>query len=110
MFRLQAELGVDLGTANLLVYQRGRGIVLREPSVVAISQATGKVLAVGEEARLMLGRTPGNITAIRPLQNGVIAEYSITLEMLRYVINKALGKRRLFNPERLSACHPALPM
>ncbi|MER3403139.1 MAG: rod shape-determining protein [Armatimonadota bacterium] len=106
MFRLQAELGVDLGTANLLVYQRGRGIVLREPSVVAISQATGKVLAVGEEARLMLGRTPGNITAIRPLQNGVIAEYSITLEMLRYVINKALGKRRLFNP-RMLVCVPS---
>ncbi|MER3487979.1 MAG: rod shape-determining protein [Chloroflexota bacterium] len=106
MFRLQAELGVDLGTANLLVYQRGRGIVLREPSVVAISQATGKVLAVGEEARLMLGRTPGNITAIRPLQNGVIAEYSITLEMLRYVINKALGKRRLFNPRTL-VCVPS---
>lgn len=106
MFRLQAELGVDLGTANLLVYQRRRGIVLREPSVVAISQVTGKVLAVGEEARLMLGRTPGNITAIRPLQNGVIAEYSITLEMLRYVINKVLGKRRLFNP-RMLVCVPS---
>lgn len=106
MFRLQAELGVDLGTANLLVYQRGRGIVLREPSVVAISQTTGKVLAVGEEARLMLGRTPGNIVAIRPLQNGVIAEYSITLEMLRYVINKVLGKRRFFNP-RMLVCVPS---
>ncbi len=106
MFRLQAELGVDLGTANLLVYQRGRGIVLREPSVVAISQTTGKVLAVGEEARLMLGRTPGNIVAIRPLQNGVIAEYSITLEMLRYVIDKVLGKRRFFNP-RMLVCVPS---
>lgn len=106
MFRLQPELGVDLGTANLLVYQRGRGIVLREPSVVAISQTTKKVLAVGEDARLMLGRTPGNITAIRPLQNGVIAEYTITLEMLRYVINKVLGKRRFFNP-RMLVCVPS---
>lgn len=106
MFRLQAELGVDLGTANLLVYHRGRGIVLREPSVVAISQTTKKVLAVGEDARLMLGRTPGNITAIRPLQNGVIAEYTITLEMLRYVINKVLGKRRFFNP-RMLVCVPS---
>ncbi|CUU02564.1 MAG: rod shape-determining protein [Fimbriimonadales bacterium] len=106
MFRLQAELGVDLGTANLLVYQRGRGIVLREPSVVAISQTTNKVLAVGEEARLMLGRTPGNIVAIRPLQNGVIAEYSITLEMLRYVIDKVLGRRRFFNP-RMLVCVPS---
>jgi len=106
MFRLQPELGVDLGTANLLVYQRGRGIVLREPSVVAISQTTNKVLAVGEEARLMLGRTPGNIVAIRPLQNGVIAEYSITLEMLRYVIDKVLGRRRFFNP-RMLVCVPS---
>ena len=106
MFRLHAELGVDLGTANLLVYQRGRGIVLREPSVVAISQPTGKVLAVGEEARLMLGRTPGNITAVKPLVNGVIADYTITLEMLRYVVNKILGKRRLFSP-RMLVCVPS---
>ncbi len=106
MFRLNTELGVDLGTANLLVYQRGRGIVLREPSVVAISQPSGKVLAVGEEARLMLGRTPGNITAVKPLVNGVIADYTITLEMLRYVINKILGKRRLFAP-RMLVCVPS---
>ncbi|MFQ3610551.1 MAG: rod shape-determining protein [Fimbriimonadales bacterium] len=106
LFRLNTELGIDLGTANLLVYQRGRGIVLREPSVVAISQPTGKVLAVGEEARLMLGRTPGNITAVKPLVNGVIADYTITLEMLRYVINKVLGKRRLFSP-RVLVCVPS---
>jgi rod shape-determining protein MreB len=106
MFRLHAELGVDLGTANLLVYQRGRGIVLREPSVVAISQPTGRVLAVGEEARLMLGRTPGNITAVKPLVNGLIADYTITLEMLRYVVNKILGKRRLFAP-RMLVCVPS---
>ena len=110
MFRLHAELGVDLGTANLLVYQRGRGIVLREPSVVAISQPTGRVLAVGEEARLMLGRTPGNITAVKPLVNGVIADYTITLEMLRYVVNKILGKRRLFSPRMLVCVPPAQPM
>ncbi len=106
LFRLNTELGIDLGTANLLVYQRGRGIVLREPSVVAISQPTGKVLAVGEEARLMLGRTPGSITAVKPLVNGVIADYTITLEMLRYVINKVLGKRRLFSP-RVLVCVPS---
>jgi rod shape-determining protein MreB len=106
MFRLHAELGIDLGTANLLVYQRGKGIVLREPSVVAIAQPSGRVLAVGEEARLMLGRTPGNITAVRPLNNGVIADYTITLKMLEYVFNKVLGKRRLFSP-RVLVCVPS---
>lgn len=106
MFRLVPELGIDLGTANLLVYERGRGIVLREPSVVAIAQPSGRILAVGEEARLMLGRTPGNIVAIRPLIDGVIADYTTTLQMLEYIFNKVLGKRRMFKP-RVLICVPS---
>jgi rod shape-determining protein MreB and related proteins len=78
--RLVPEIGIDLGTANILVYRRGKGIVLNEPTVVAISTNQGKVLAVGNEARDMLGRTPGNITAIRPLKDGVIADYTTTLK------------------------------
>jgi len=89
--RLFPEIGIDLGTANILVYRRGKGIVLSEPSVVAISTKNGKVLAVGNEAREMLGRTPGNITAIRPLRDGVIADYSTTLKMLHYIIQKTAG-------------------
>lgn len=86
--RVVPEVGIDLGTANILVYRRGRGIVLNEPTVVAISVQNGKVLAVGNEAREMLGRTPGNITAIRPLKDGVIADYSTTLKMLEYIFEK----------------------
>ena len=86
--RLVPEVGIDLGTANILVYRRGRGIVLNEPTVVAISVQNGRVLAVGNEAREMLGRTPGNITAIRPLKDGVIADYSTTLKMLEYIFEK----------------------
>src|SRR5207248_3763159 len=82
MFSLIPELGVDLGTANLLVYVRGKGIVLREPSVVAINSISKKVKAVGEEARLMLGRTPGHIVAVRPMSDGVIADYTTTQKML----------------------------
>lgn len=89
--RLVPEIGIDLGTANILVYRRGRGIVLSEPSVVAISNNNGRVLAVGNEARDMLGRTPGNITAIRPLKDGVIADYTTTLKMLQYIIKKTCG-------------------
>jgi rod shape-determining protein MreB len=89
--RLIPEIGIDLGTANILVYRRGKGIVLSEPSVVAISSKHGKVLAVGNEAREMLGRTPGNITAIRPLKDGVIADYSTTLKMLEYILAKTCG-------------------
>ena len=80
------DLGIDLGTANTLVYAEGRGIVLREPSVVAVDRDTGTVLKVGEEAQRMLGRTPGSITAIRPLRDGVIADYDQTQEMLKYFI------------------------
>mgnify|MGYP001497839734 CR=1 FL=1 len=95
---LRTEIGIDLGTANILVYKRGKGIQLMEPTVVAINTKTGKVLAVGNEARDMLGRTPGNIAAIRPLKDGVIADYTTTLKMLEYLIDKVCGKRRLLKP------------
>ncbi len=106
MFRLTPELGIDLGTANIVVYLRGKGIVLREPSVVAISTKNKKVLAVGEEARLMLGRTPGHIVAIRPLSDGVIADYTTTEKMLEYLIAKVCGKRRFLKP-RVLVCVPS---
>lgn len=106
MFRLTPELGIDLGTANIVVYLRGKGIVLREPSVVAISTKNNKVLAVGEEARLMLGRTPGHIVAIRPLSDGVIADYTTTQKMLEYLIAKVCGKRRFLKP-RVLVCVPS---
>ena len=93
------RLGIDLGTANIVVYARGRGVVLREPSVVAIDKASRRVLAVGEEAREMLGRTPGTIVAIRPLRDGVIADYTVTRDMLAFLVRKACGnKARLFKP------------
>lgn len=84
-----SDMGIDLGTANTLVYVKGRGIILNEPSVVAVEQGTDRVLAVGEEAKRMLGRTPGNITALRPLRDGVIADFKITEAMLRYFIKKS---------------------
>ncbi|MDF2866225.1 MAG: rod shape-determining protein [Clostridia bacterium] len=86
------DIAIDLGTATILVYVKGKGIVLREPSVVAIDKNTNEVLAVGSEARKMLGRTPGNIVAIRPLKDGVISDYTITEKMLKYFINKVCGK------------------
>ena len=92
------ELGIDLGTANILVYLKGKGIVLREPSVVAVNTTTKRLVAVGEEARMMLGRTPGNIVAIRPMCEGVIADYSTTQKMLEYLIAKVCGKRRMLKP------------
>ncbi|HNU80273.1 MAG TPA: rod shape-determining protein, partial [Bacillota bacterium] len=100
------DIGIDLGTASVLVYIKGKGIVLREPSVVAIDRNTNKILAVGEEARLMLGRTPGNIVAIRPLREGVISDYDITEKMLRYFIDKAIGRRRIIKP-RMVVCVPS---
>jgi len=100
----RTDLGIDLGTASILVYAKDKGIVLNEPSVVAIDQNTGQFLAVGEEARSMLGRTPGNIRAIRPMRDGVISNYSITEKMLKYFYNKAIGKR-LFRP-RVIICVP----
>jgi len=106
MFSLVPELGIDLGTANILVYYRGKGVVVREPSVVAISVKTNKVLAVGEEARLMIGRTPGNIVAIRPMNDGVIADYTTTLKMLEHLIRKAVGRKRILKP-RVLVCVPS---
>ena len=105
MFAFRSDVGIDLGTASVLVYIKGKGIVLKEPSVVAIDQYTNKFLAVGEEARRMLGRTPGNIVAIRPLKDGVISDYSITERMLKYFIQKALG-RMWFKP-RIIICVPS---
>jgi rod shape-determining protein MreB and related proteins len=98
VFSLVPELGIDLGTANILVYLKGKGIVLREPSVVAVNTSNGELLAVGEEARLMIGRTPGNIEATCPMCDGVIADYSTTLRMLEYLIAKVCGKRRMLKP------------
>lgn len=92
MFGFGQAIGIDLGTATVLVYVKGKGIVLREPSVVAIDRNTGEALTVGEEARRMLGRTPGNIVAIRPLKDGVISDYSVTEKMLKYFIKKVCGK------------------
>ena len=100
------EVGIDLGTANVLVYIKGKGVVLNEPSVVAINKDTNEILAVGEEARLMLGRTPANIVAVRPLRDGVISDYDITERMLKYFIKKSCGSSRFFKP-RIMVCVPS---
>ena len=100
------DMAVDLGTANTLVYVRGRGIVLNEPSVVAVNQDTGGILAVGLEAKKMIGRTPGNIVAIRPLKDGVIADFDTTERMLRYFIQKVHKRRYLAKP-RIVVCVPS---
>jgi len=100
------DIGVDLGTANVLVHVRGKGVILNEPSVVAVDQTTWRVVAVGEEARQMVGRTPGNIRAIRPLRDGVIADFEITEIMLKHFINKAVG-RGMFAQPRVCVCIPA---
>ncbi len=96
--KFSKDLGIDLGTANTLVYVKGEGIVLREPSVVAIEKNSNRVLALGKEAKNMLGRTPGNIIAVRPLRDGVIADFEITEIMLRHFIQKVLNKRNLIRP------------
>lgn len=101
-----ADIGVDLGTASVLVYISGRGVVLKEPSVVAFDRDSKKIVAIGEEARLMLGRTPGNIVAIRPLRQGVISDYTVTEKMLKHFIQKAIGKRTFRKP-RISVCVPS---
>ena len=103
---LFTEMGIDLGTSSVLVYIRGRGIVLNEPAIVAIDRNTQRLLAVGSEAYKMLGRTPGNIVAVRPLRDGVIADFDITELMLKHFITMAGEKRRLFRP-RIVACVPA---
>ncbi|MCR5746529.1 MAG: rod shape-determining protein [Lachnospiraceae bacterium] len=92
------DIGIDLGTASVLVFIRGKGVVLKEPSVVAFDRDTNKIMAIGEEARLMLGRTPGNIVAIRPMRQGVISNYTVTEKMLKYFIQKAVGKRTFRKP------------
>lgn len=101
-----SELGIDLGTATVLVYEKGKGIILKEPSVVAINKTNNKVLAVGEEARKMIGRTPGNIVAVRPLRDGVISDYDVTEKMLKAFISKAVGKRNMVAP-KVMVCIPS---
>ncbi|MDX9689145.1 MAG: rod shape-determining protein [Alphaproteobacteria bacterium] len=105
---LSADMGIDLGTANTLVYVKGRGIVLNEPSVVAIATSRGKrqVLAVGDEAKMMLGRTPGNIQAIRPLRDGVIADFEVAEEMIKHFIRKVHNRRSFANPQ-IIICVPS---
>jgi rod shape-determining protein MreB len=100
------DMAVDLGTANTLVYVRGKGVLVDEPSVVALNQTTGEVLAVGHEAKRMLGRTPDNITAIRPLKDGVIADFEATEQMLRYFIQQ-VHRRRYFAKPRMVICVPS---
>ena len=100
------EVGIDLGTANVLIYVDGKGIVLQEPSVVAVNKDTKEILAIGSEAKRMIGRTPGNIAAIRPLREGVISDYDITERMLQYFIRKTCGGSRIFKP-RLIVCVPS---
>ena len=100
------DIGIDLGTASILVYIRGKGVVLKEPSVVAFDRDTNKIKAIGEDARLMLGRTPGNIVAVRPLRQGVISDYTVTEKMMKYFIQKAIGRRTLRKP-RIAVCVPS---
>ncbi|MCL2766280.1 MAG: rod shape-determining protein MreB [Peptococcaceae bacterium] len=102
-----SDIGLDLGTANVLVYVRGKGIVLQEPSVVALDNASGKVIAVGSEAFRMLGRAPGGIEVIRPLQDGVIADFSVTEKMLRYFISAVDGGHKLLFRPRVMVCIPS---
>ena len=104
---LATDIGIDLGTASVLVYIKGKGVVLKEPSVVAFDRDTNRIKAIGEEARLMLGRTPGNIVAVRPLRQGVISNYTVTEKMLKYFIQKAVGKQRFRKP-RISVCVPSV--
>ena len=101
------DIGIDLGTASVLVYVKGKGVVLREPSVVAFDRNTNKIKAIGEEARLMLGRTPGNIVAVRPLRQGVISDYTVTEKMLKYFISKTSGKSLFGRKPRISVCVPS---
>jgi rod shape-determining protein MreB len=103
---LTTDIGIDLGTASILVFVRGKGVVLKEPSVVAFDRDSGKIRAIGEEARLMIGRTPENIVAVRPLKEGVISDYRVTEKMLKYFIQKAVGRRLLKKP-RISVCVPS---
>ena len=105
-FGMTKDMGIDLGTANTLVFVKGKGIVLREPSVVAINNLTKKSLAVGTEAKQMIGRTPGNIVAIRPLKDGVIADFDVTQTMLKRFIEKITNKSAFTSP-RIIVCFPS---
>lgn len=105
-WRKGADLGIDLGTATVLVYVKGKGVILKEPSVVAINKVNNKILAVGEEARKMIGRTPGNIVAVRPLKDGVISDYDITEKMLKELIKKACGGKKIIAP-KVIVCIPS---
>ena len=103
---MSVDIGIDLGTASVLVYVKGKGVILKEPSVVAFDRDTNSIKAIGEEARLMLGRTPGNIVAVRPLRQGVISDYTVTEKMIKYFVQKAMG-RRTFKKPRISICVPS---
>ena len=103
---MSVDIGIDLGTASVLVYVKGKGVVLKEPSVVAFDRDTNEIKAIGEEARLMIGRTPGNIIAVRPLKQGVISDYTVTEKMIKHFIQKVLG-RRAFKKPRISVCVPS---
>ena len=92
------DIGIDLGTASVLVYIKGRGVVLKEPSVLAFDRDSSTVKAIGEDARLMIGRTPGNINAVRPMREGVISDYTATEQMIRYFLTKAIGKKTFRKP------------
>ena len=107
MLEFGQDIGIDLGTATVIAYVKGKGIVLREPSVVAVDKDTGDVLAVGKEARRMLGRTPGNIVAVRPLRQGVISDYTVTEKMLSYFISRTVGKSLFGRKPRISVCVPS---
>lgn len=106
MFGMAKDIGIDLGTANVLIYVKGKGIVLREPSVVAVDRDTNSILEIGEAAKKMIGRTPGNIVAIRPLRDGVIADYDITEKMIQYFIEKVAGHSFMVKP-RIMICVPS---
>lgn len=103
---LSTDIGIDLGTASILVYIKGKGVVLKEPSVVAYDRDTNEIKAIGEDARLMIGRTPGNIVAVRPLRQGVISDYTVTEKMLKFFIRKAVGKKTWRKP-RICVCVPS---
>ena len=103
---MSVDIGIDLGTASVLVYVKGKGVILKEPSVVAFDRDSNIIRAIGEEARLMLGRTPGNVVAIRPLRHGVISDYTVTEKMIKYFVQKAMGKRSFKKP-RISICVPS---
>ena len=100
------DIGIDLGTASILVYIKGKGVVLKEPSVVAFDRDDNKIKAIGEDARLMIGRTPGNIVVVRPLRQGVISNYTVTEQMMKYFLTKAMGKKAFRKP-RIAVCVPS---